>query len=52
MTVNVTVIARNHPKLAVQAVFERGQSILTPGGPSAMSRSGAQVGDFVDRAGG
>ena len=38
-TANAMIIPRNQPKLAVQAVFYRGQSILTPRGPSAMSRA-------------
>ena len=38
-TVNTMIMAQNHRALAVQAVFESGQSILTPGGPSAISRA-------------
>ena len=38
-TVNTMIMAQNHRALAVQAVSESGQSIRTPGGPSAMSRA-------------
>ena len=37
--VNVMIMARNHQKPAVHAVSRIGQSIRTPGGPSAMSRA-------------
>ena len=37
--VNAMIIPRNHRKPAVHAVSCSGQSILTPGGASAMSRA-------------
>ena len=36
---NAMIIPRNQREVAVHAVFWSGQSILTPGGPSAMSRA-------------
>ena len=38
-TMNAMIMARNQREVAVHAVFWSGQSILTPGGPSAMSRA-------------
>ena len=38
-TVNAMIIPRNQRDVAIHAVFWSGQSILTPGGPSAMSRA-------------